>query len=158
MGSPDRRRRSRSGRLLDALTWGMALGAASGAVLGDAIDGIGAGAGAVIGAALYAPAEALTTMSRGGAEIKPLWQRIFSSALLMALFGWLLGLIYGSEEPLPTAIISGALLGLLGLRLRKVALGLVIGVALGVLFQALDAGVESAWVAAAVTIVYRVLA
>src|SRR5215213_619589 len=158
MGDRDRRRRSPSGQLRDAAVWGIALGAASGAVLGAAIDGVGAGVGAVVGAAVYAPAEVITTMSRGGAEIKPLWQRIFSSALLMALFGWLLGLIYGSEEPLPTAIISGALLGLLGLRLRKVALGLVIGVALGVLFQALDAGVESAWVAAAVTIAYRVIA
>jgi len=41
MGDPDRRRRSRSGRVLDALIWGTALGAASGAVLGDAIDEVG---------------------------------------------------------------------------------------------------------------------
>ena len=58
-------------------------------------------------------------MRRRPGEIKPLWQRIFSSALLMALFGWLLGLIYGPDEPLLTAIISGALLGLLGLRPAK---------------------------------------
>jgi len=32
MGAPDRRRRSRSGRVLDALIWGAALGAMSGAV------------------------------------------------------------------------------------------------------------------------------
>ena len=98
MGSPDRRRRSRSGRLLDALVWGTALGAAAGAVLGAAIDGLGAGAGALIGVLLYAPAEAFTSISRGAAEVKPLWQRILSSALLMALFGWLLGLI-GLDEP-----------------------------------------------------------
>jgi hypothetical protein len=158
MADPDRRRRSRSGQLRDALVWGVALGAASGAVLGDAIDGVGAGVGAVVGAAVYAPAEVITTMSRGGAEIKPLWQRIFASALLMALFGWLLGLIYGPDEPLLTAIISGALLGLLGLRPRKVALGLLVGATLGALFQALDAGLESALVAAAVAIVYRVVA
>jgi hypothetical protein len=82
MADPDRRRRSRSGRLRDAAVWGIALRAASGAVLGDAIDGVGAGVGAVVGVAVYAPAEVITTMSRGGAEIKPLWQRIFSSALL----------------------------------------------------------------------------
>ena len=99
MGSPDRRRRSRSGRLLDALIWGTALGAAAGAVLGAAIDGVGAGVGALIGVLLYAPAEAFTTLSRGAAEVKPLWQRIVSSALLMALFGWLLGLI-GLDDPL----------------------------------------------------------
>ena len=98
MGDPDRRRRSRSGQFVDSLIWGVALGAASGAVLGDAIAGVGAGLGALIGVAVYAPAEVVTNMSRGAAEVKPLWQRIFSSALLMALVGWLLGLIYGPES------------------------------------------------------------
>jgi hypothetical protein len=158
VGDPDPRRRSRSGRLFDSLIWGVALGAASGAVLGDAIDGIRAGVGAVLGAALYAPAEALTSMSRGAAEVKPLWQRIFSSVLLMALFGWLLGLIYGPDEPVVTAIISGALLGLLGLRPLKAVLGLLVGAVLGGVFRALDAGLEPALVAAAVTFAYRVVA
>jgi hypothetical protein len=62
MGDPDRRRRSRSGRVLDALIWAAPVGAAAGAVLGDAIDAIGAGAGAVIGAALYAAAEVTTSV------------------------------------------------------------------------------------------------
>jgi hypothetical protein len=70
----------------------------------------------------------------------------------------LLGLIYGPDEPLLTAIISGAFLGLLGLRPWKAALGLLVGAAVGALFQALDAGLESALVAAAVAIVYRVIA
>ena len=131
MSGPDRRRRSRSGRLLDALVWGTVLGASAGAVLGAALDGVGAGAGALIGVLLYAPAEAFTTMQRGVADIKPLWQRIISSALLMALFGWLLGLV-GLDEPLPVAIVSGALLGLLGLRPLKLALGLLVGAAVGV--------------------------
>ena len=125
MADPERPRRSRSGRLFDALIWGTALGAASGAVLGDAIDGVGVGLGAVIGAVLYAPAEAITSLTRGPAEPKPLWHRIISSALLMALFGWLLGLIYGPDEPLLTGIISGAVLGVFGLRPVKVALGLL---------------------------------
>ena len=158
MGDPDRRRRSRSGRVLDALIWGVTLGAASGAVLGDAIDGVGAGAGALIGAALYAPAEVITSIRRGPAEPKPLWHRILSSALLMALFGWVLGLIYGSDEPLLTGIISGALLGLLGLRPAKAALGLLVGTVLGALFQALDGGLEPALIAAVVTIAYRAIA
>jgi hypothetical protein len=157
MGDEDRRRRSRSGRLLDALIWGAALGAASGAVLGDAIDGVGAGLGALIGVLVYAPAEAFTSLSRGAAEVKPLWQRILSSALLMALFGWLLGLI-GLDQPLPVAIVSGALLGLLGLRPLKFALGLLVGAVVGVLLGALDGDVEPALVAAAVAIVYRVMA
>ena len=153
----DQPKRSRSGRLVDALVWGVALGAAAGAVLGAAIDGIGAAAGALIGALLYAPAEAVTSLSRGAAEIKPLWQRIFASALLMALFGWLLGLV-GLGDPLVTGIASGALLGLLGLRPLKVALGLVVGAGTGALLQAVDGDVEPALVAAAVAIVYRVVA
>jgi hypothetical protein len=158
MGDPDRRRRSRSGRILDALIWGVTVGAASGAVVGDAIDGVGAGTGALIGSVLYAPAEAITSIRRGPAEPKPLWHRILTSALLMALFGWLLGLLYGSDEPLLTAIISGALVGLLGLRPAKAALGLLVGGLLGALFQALDAGLEPALIAAAVTLAYRVIA
>src|SRR3954452_25622399 len=157
MGTRDRRRRSRSGRLLDALVWGGALGAAAGAVLGGAIDRIGGGAGALIGPALYAPAEAPTSMHRSVAEVKPLWQRVFSSALLMALFGWLLGLI-GFDQPLPVAIVSGALLGLLGLRPLKVALGLVVGAVVGAVFEVLDGDVEPALVAAAVALVYRLVA
>jgi hypothetical protein len=158
MGDPDRRRRSRSGRVRDGLLWGTAVGAASGAVLGDAIDGVGAGVGALIGAALYAPAEVITSITSRPAEPKPRWHRIVSSVLLMALFGWLLGLIFGSDEPLLTAIISGALVGLLGLRPLKAALGLLVGGLLGVLFQVLDSDLEPALIAAAVTLVYRVLA
>jgi hypothetical protein len=158
MTPPAERRRSRSGRLLDALVWGAALGAASGAVLGDAIDAIGAGPGALIGAVLYAPAEALTSLGRGAGVPKPLWYRILSSALLMALFGWLLGLVLGPGQPLATAIVSGALLGLLGLRPLKLALGLAIGAALGIAVQALDTNVEPALVAAAVAIAYRLAA
>ena len=79
MGDPNRRRRSRSGQVVDALIWGAALGAASGAVLGDAIDGVGAGVGAAIGAALIAAAEAITSIRRGPAEVQPLWHR-FSAA------------------------------------------------------------------------------
>ena len=58
MAGPDRRRRSRSGQIRDALVWGAILGGAAGAIVGHAIDGVGAGLGALIGAVLYAPAEA----------------------------------------------------------------------------------------------------
>ena len=144
--------------MLDALIWGAVLGAAGGAVLGDAIDGVGAAAGALIGAVLYAPVEAVTAMTHGAGAPKPLFQRIVASALLMALFGWLLGLIYGSGHVVLTAIISGALLGLLGLRPLKLALGVVVGAVAGLVLHGLDDSLEPAVVAAAVTVVYRVIA
>jgi hypothetical protein len=153
-----RRRRSRSGRLRDALIWGILLGAAGGAAIGGAIDGLGAGWGALIGAALYAPAEVLTTLRQAPAETKPLAQRTAGSALFMALLGWLLGLVYGSSHPLLTALISGALLGALGLRPLKLALGLAVGAVVGLVFVALDADVGPALVAAVVTVVYRLVA
>jgi hypothetical protein len=151
-------KRSRSGRVLDAVLWGAALGGASGAVLGAAIDGVGVAAGAAVGAGVYAPAEALTGLRRGPAEPKALAQRIFSSALLMALFGALLGLVYGSGHTVLTAVLSGALLGLLGLRPLKLALGLLVGAVLGVALEALDGGLSPALVAAAVAVVYRLAA
>jgi hypothetical protein len=157
MAGSDGRRRSRSGRLLDAALWGVAAGAAGGAVLGAAVEGIGAAIGAVIGVAVYAPAEVLTTLDRPAAQPKPLWQRILGSVLLMALLGGLLGLVVGDQTVL-IAVISGGLLGVLGLRPMKVALGLVIGAAVGVGLEALDARVQPALVAAAVTLVYRVVA
>jgi hypothetical protein len=139
------------------LVWGAALGGAGGAVLGAAIGAVGAGVGALIGVVLYAPAEAVTSLSRGAGAVKPLWQRIVSSALLMALFGWLVGLI-GLDAPLVVGIVSGALLGLLGLRPLKILLGVAVGGVVGVLLGALDGTVEPAVVAASVAIVYRAIA
>jgi hypothetical protein len=43
----------------------------------------------------------------------PLWQRILGSALAMSLFGALAGLVLSS---IVVGILSGALLGLVGLR------------------------------------------
>jgi hypothetical protein len=87
-----------------------------------------------------------------------LWQRVIGSALLMALLGWLLGLAFGIDATVLTALVSGMLLGLLGLRPSKIALGLLVGVTLGMLLQALHAELEPALVAATVTIVYRLIA
>src|SRR3954470_16730441 len=92
MAAPDRRKSSRSQRIRDALVWGVALGAAGGAVLGAAIDGLGAAAGgavlgaridglgaaagAAIGAVLFATTEAIGAARHGPAEPKPLFGRI----------------------------------------------------------------------------------
>jgi hypothetical protein len=156
--APDRRKRSRSQRIRDALVWGVAFGAAGGAVLGAAIDGLGALAGALIGAVLFAASEAITAARQRPAEPKPLAGRIAASALLMAIFGWLLGLLYGSDHVVLTAMLSGALMGAFGFRPLKVALGVAIGAVVGVALDALGGTVEPALVAAVTTIVYRLVA
>jgi hypothetical protein len=147
----DRRRRSRAGQMRDSLVWGALLGGAAGAVLGHEIGGAGALAGAVVGAAIYAPVEAIMRARLGPADAPPLWQRILGSALAMSLLGALLGLVFSSFV---VAILSGALLGLIGLRPLKVVLGVAVGAAVGAVLS----GIGPALVAAAVTIVYRAVA
>src|SRR3954454_8533728 len=147
----DRRKRGRSGQTWDSLVWGALLGGAAGAVLGHAVDGAGALVGAVIGAVIYAPLEAVMRARLGPADAPPVWQRILGSALAMSLFGALLGMAFSSVV---VALLSGALLGLVGLRPLKVVLGIAVGAVVGVVL----AGAGPALVAAAVTIVYRVIA
>jgi hypothetical protein len=118
------------------------LGASAGAVLGGA-------RGALAGAVVWAPAEALATLRQREAQPRPLWARIGASGLLMALLGALLGLVLG---PLPTAIVCGALVGLLGVRPLKLALGIAVGVVAGLLVD------EPALAGAVVAVAYRTLA
>jgi hypothetical protein len=147
----DRRRRSRSGQLRDAFIWGALLGGAAGAVLGHTVDGVGALLGAVIGVVIYAPLETSMRARLGPADAPPLWQRILGSVLAMSLLGALLGVVFSS---LVVGILSGALLGLIGLRPLKVLIGVAVGAVVGVVLS----GVGAAIVAAVVTVVYRVIA
>jgi len=75
----------------------------------------------------------------------------------MALFGALVGLVFGADATLLTALASGALVGLLGLRPRKLALGLLVGAGVGAILAQLDTPPAPALVAAAVTVVYRTI-
>jgi hypothetical protein len=108
--------------------------------------------GALIGAAVYAATETWTNLHRTPAQPKPLFGRILASALLMALLGALIGLVW--DEPLVTALISGALVGALGARPLKVGLGLLVGAVAGLLLRDADPPL----VAAVVTVVYRAIA
>ncbi|MDA0163120.1 hypothetical protein OM076_22795 [Solirubrobacter ginsenosidimutans] len=129
------------------MIWGACLGAASGAVLGSALD-FSPGVGALVGAVVWAPAEALSTLRQKPAQPKPLWARVIASGLLMSLLGALLGLFLGS---LPTAIVAGALVGLMGVRPLKILLGLAVGVVVGLLLD------EPALAAGVTAVVYRLI-
>src|SRR3954451_5845519 len=76
----------------------------------------------------------------------------------MALVGWLLGLVVGRGEPVLVGVLSGGVLGVLGLRPLKVALGLVVGVLVGALLGAVDDAIAPALVAAATAVAYRCVA
>ncbi|MEA2151243.1 MAG: hypothetical protein QOD69_3073 [Solirubrobacteraceae bacterium] len=153
MPEPGQPRRGRRGRIVDALIWGALLGASAGAVLGASIDGAGAVAGALVGAVVVAVSEVAGRRVQRPAQRPPLFGRILASALLMAMAGGALGLVLGRGSGLVVAILTGAFLGLLGLRPLKLALGVGTGVAVGLL--ALD--LAPAVAAAAVTVAYRTL-
>ena len=85
--------------------------------------------GAVAGAAGLGAVEAAARVRQRPNEIPALWSRIAMSGALAAPTGWAAGLAGAGTVQVATA--AGATAGALGLRPQKVALGPVIGAAIG---------------------------
>ena len=85
--------------------------------------------GALGGAAGLGAVEAAARARQRPDEIPALWARIAMSGALAAPAGWLAGLAGAGTVPVATA--AGAAAGALGLRPQKVALGPVVGAAVG---------------------------
>lgn len=85
--------------------------------------------GTVAGAAGLGAIEAVARARQRPDEIPALWSRIAMSGALAAPAGWAAGL--AGAGTLPVATAAGATAGALGLRPQKVALGPVIGAAIG---------------------------
>lgn len=64
-------------------------------------------------------------------QIPPLWQRIATSAALVAPLGWAVGRVTPRAKPVAVGAATGALGGLLGIRPQKVLLGPLFGAATG---------------------------
>jgi hypothetical protein len=90
-------------------------------------------------------------------EIPALWSRIAASAALAAPLGWAAGRLTG-VGPVTIATVTGATAGTLGLRPQKVAMGPLVGLAVGRGFAARRAGAPAAVVASATVLAYRTLA
>ncbi len=131
------------------------IGAAAGAALTAHRGSRAACAGAVAGAAGLAAAETMArTLQRPG-QLPPLWQRIATSAALVAPLGWAAERLAGAG-PVTVGAATGTLGGLLGVRPQKVLLGPLFGAAVG---RALAAGrrpAPAAVVATATMAAYRV--
>jgi hypothetical protein len=116
--------------------WGAAIaGLIYGALLGAAIGAsFNGGQGALLGAlgvGLYAgAAEAITDIRRKPGQMKPLLHRIIGHVLMGAAFGALVSAVFG---PLVTGILIGFLFGLMSLGPRRLLLGVVIGIVLGLI-------------------------
>ena len=85
--------------------------------------------GALAGAAGLAAVEAAARAVQRPDEIPPLWARIATSGALAAPIGWAAG--RAGAGTVPVATVAGAAAGALGLRPQKVALGPVVGAAVG---------------------------
>ena len=94
--------------------------------------------GALAGAAGLGAVEAAARSRQRPDEIPALWARIAMSGALAAPAGWLAGLAGARVVPVATA--TGSVAGALGLRPQKVALGPVVGAAVGLGFAARDRG------------------
>ena len=131
------------------------IGGVAGAALAGHRGARAAGVGAVAGAAALAASEALARARQRPGEIPPLWQRIATSAALVAPLGWAAGRLT-SARPVTVGAATGTLGGLLGVRPQKVLLGPVFGAAVGGALARGAGPAPPAVVASATMLAYRV--
>jgi hypothetical protein len=103
---------------------------------------------ALAGAVGLGASEAVARARQKEGEIPALWQRIAVSTALAAPLGWVSEKVTGAG-PLAVGTATGAVVGAMGLRPQKVAMGPVVGAAVG---QALSRGPASAAVVASSTV------
>jgi hypothetical protein len=132
------------------------IGGAAGAALTGHRGARAAVAGAIAGAAGLAVSEAVARARQRPGEIPPLWQRIATSAALVAPLGWAAGRLRAG--PVTVGAATGALGGLLGVRPEKVVLGPLLGAAIGRAMAVPPGPAPAAAVASATMAAYRVAA
>ncbi len=132
------------------------LGAVAGAAL-SSHRGVRAGLlGALTGAGVLGAAEAVARARQKPGQIPELWSRIVSSGALAAPLGWIAGKAT-EAGPLTVGTVSGATAGAMGLRPQKVALGPVVGAAVGGAFALRRRPAPAAVVATTSVVSFRVL-
>jgi hypothetical protein len=130
------------------------IGGVAGAALAGHRGLRAAGLGAVAGAAALGASEAVARARQRPGEIPALWQRIATSAALVAPLGWAAGRT--SLSPVKVGAATGALGGLLGIRPQKVLLGPLFGAAIGRLLASGRRPAPAAVVATTTMAAYRV--
>jgi len=131
-----------------------AVGGLAGASLAAHRGPKSAAGAALVGAIGLGASEALARARQQEGEIPALWQRIAVSTAMAAPLGWASEKVTGAG-PVAVGTATGAVVGAMGLRPQKVAMGPVVGAAVG---QALSAGPAPAAVVASSTVLaYRSL-
>ncbi|MEV4518302.1 hypothetical protein AB0K00_56270 [Dactylosporangium sp. NPDC049525] len=128
-----------------------AMGAAAGAALAAHRGPRGAIKGALLGAGVMAVVDATARAVQKPNEVPAVWSRIAASGAIAAPIGWAAG--KRGASPLAVGVASGAIAGAMGIRPHKVALGPVVGLAVGAAMR----GRPPAQVAAASVVAFRTL-
>lgn len=111
-----------------------AMGALAGATIGARRGRRGAWLGALAGATGLGTVEALARARQRPGEIPALWARIAASGAIAAPLGWTAVRLTGAR-PVLVGTVAGGAAGAMGLRPQKVALGPLVGAAVGLATQ-----------------------
>jgi hypothetical protein len=153
--SSDQARRDATDDHAQSVGFGAAIGAVAGASLTGHRGRRRAAVGALVGAAALGASEAVARAMQRPNEIPPLFQRIATSAALVAPIGWAVGR-FTRAGPVAVGTGTGALGGLLGIRPQKVVLGPFFGAAVGRALAMRQPPPPAATVAAVTMVAYRV--
>ena len=139
-----------------AVGFAAAIGGLAGVALRGHRGARAAAVGALVGAVGLGASEAVARARQRPGEIPALWQRIATSAALAAPLGWAAERLTGAG-PVALGAGAGAVAGSLGLRPQKVALGPLVGAALGAALRTRGRRVPGSVVAGGTVLAFRVL-
>jgi hypothetical protein len=139
-----------------AVGFASAIGAVAGATLSADRGARARVTGAVAGAIGLGASDAVARATQRPGEIPALWQRIATTSAMAAPVGWAAARLTGIG-PVGLGAAAGTVAGAFGLRPQKVALGPLVGVAVGAACSASRRTVPPSAVASATVLAYRVL-
>jgi hypothetical protein len=149
------RDRSASASRAGSVGFACAIGGLAGAALVGHRGARATAVGAVAGAAGLGASEAVARARQRPGEIPAWWQRVATSAALAAPLGWAAERLAGAG-PVTVGTAAGTVAGALGLRPQKVALGPLLGAAVGRAFAARGRPVPASAVASSTVLAFRV--
>ena len=148
------RDRSAPASRTQAVGFAAAIGGLAGVALSGHRGKRAATVGAIIGAVGLGASEAVARARQRPGEIPALWQRIATSSALAAPLGWAAQRLTGAG-PVAVGAAAGTVAGTLGLRPQKVALGPLVGAAVGRALAARARPAPASAVAASTVLAYR---
>lgn len=155
--SPDQPRSRTPGQIAAGGVAGLVIGMAGGAALGAGLPGASVVAVMVIAGGAMGLVSAWADATRRPGRPQPLWVRILASVMVAAAVGWLLEVLLPDWPSAVAGAIVGGGAGAMGARLRKLVLGVAVGLLTGVVVDVLS-GMGWSVVAAGTVLIYRLVA